>query len=991
MKYNRYGWSSFDRLETICDIETGEALRFSYNESHKVTMVEYGRGEETSSTPCGCDVCSSTGDAPSAVLNFVAERATYIGYKNDILLYKGSNEAIVSSDDVNISHFFNRFGELMLCMEKTSDGYKHLGKIPGESLPLAAGGTPMPENINTRPTHYFNTNADVTNFNSAKKTINDYIKDTTTSCSNYVVTFYLKLHNSNYQDLLQKATVTFSTVSAPNSFVVASAYYDACTLNAWQFVRIPIAIGSGNTLESLKLEVNNADFSVSDVRICAAPHTRLMLVNNSGTQTDIDDVSSLTYIAGGQTKSLVYGSKIFMTESDLLLTCISKFRNPGSFTLTHNNGRIQIGGVSSAYFTAGGSQFDIAPVSTNRAPYCVETTSKDGVVTTHDYNCIVLDGLGGTYNDVVQHYTAGPNSQIVAETNLAGQTTKVTDEYGVETKYSYDGYGNLETTTVKGTGGDEITSSVAPASYTYAGLLDTVTRGGVKHQYQYDAYGEELTAIEARDAGTNALLATHAFEHKPLGKGRELSCTVTTKDQNGAAYNTYKTIVVPATGETAYAYEDKRTNHPYGMYNSAILMKIAPQKCMVSIAEKPTTESLNKYGLTTKVEKPSLTTYGFSRQWPAGDSADTLWESPFCHPVTRISGGGEEYNFVYDDEARLTKYSQSGNTLEVEMNGSTYECKAWGRPTNTTVAYDSAKTFNPRIASTTRNSSNLNMTHYTYDQFGGLKTKSGSVLGEILNNDTNAKELSREIYGPFATQPSTPTHKSIADYAGDKINSVQNSFQYAGYTGSYTVGYTYDAFGRIKTETHGKFGTTKSFTYNPDGTIETGLSVTGIMYDIYGFISYKNNGADPFAWTNNHLTGHKNVSNTYDFFGRRKSKTYGGVTTDFAWDGGKLVAETSGSGYNAPVTSYFYDLEGVCRIESGNEWCELGRDALGNVSIVSTKKLYPDDVFHIAYDFKGSFKVYNSQGTDVTSGTAHRICPFLWKGYYYDYDMGLYW
>ncbi|MCL2751722.1 MAG: hypothetical protein FWE62_03085, partial [Firmicutes bacterium] len=40
---------------------------------------------------------------------------------------------------------------------------------------------------------------------------------------------------------------------------------------------------------------------------------------------------------------------------------------------------------------------------------------------------------------------------------------------------------------------------------------------------------------------------------------------------------------------------------------------------------------------------------------------------------------------------------------------------------------------------------------------------------------------------------------------------------------------------------------------------------------------------------------------------------------------------------------------------------------------------------------KGSFKVYNSQGTDVTSGTAHRICPFLWKGYYYDYDMGLYW
>lgn len=571
-----------------------------------------------------------------------------------------------------------------------------------------------------------------------------------------------------------------------------------------------------------------------------------------------------------------------------------------------------------------------------------------------------IAAAGESGNSIQPVYEYYPNGSIKKST--------VSDEYGVKTVYDYLSNGNLWKTTITGAQGGTIGSERLYYSnngllwkeisegietvYTYTSsstpLLNTVTRGNLQHVYEYDDYGEELKAISAYDSGT--LKAKHELTAS-FNNGVS-HITVTVKDGIGNVFKTYET----SANNYASAGTDK--------YNH---------------------------------------TGGGKRQWPKDDSRraywdkayknnswTNLWESQFGWPVTQISGNGEEYNFWYDDEVSLFDYSQkngNNNVLSVfkyfQSDDDVYQ--AWNDNDGVvyTKTYDSGKQ-NPRFNRTTVAGKEI---FYYYDQFGALEEKNrDGFIYEILNNDRAQKKLSREI---IFGKPAAYKYKSEVNCQSGKPDNIV-------YTkdgkADYTVGYTYDALGRILTENHPKMGN-KTYTYNPDGTVKTinNAPPPQYPYNANGFMTSK--GPYALTWTNNYLTGYKSVNNTYDFYGRRKSKTYNNATTEYAWDGGKLVAERPAGSNYYNIIYYIYDAEGISRIYNRfntNINYFTCKDALGNTSVIYNTN--SGARYQFVYDFNGNFKVYNSAGSDVTASAKaqYSVCPFLWKGYYYDYDMGLY-
>ena len=228
---------------------------------------------------------------------------------------------------------------------------------------------------------------------------------------------------------------------------------------------------------------------------------------------------------------------------------------------------------------------------------------------------------------------------------------------------------------------------------------------------------------------------------------------------------------------------------------------------------------------------------------------------------------------------------------------------------------------------------------------------------------------------------------------------------YDGETSTKVRSYTYDKSNRLKTETAN--GYTLEYAYNKDGTLcsETGGGVvkaysyengrvtgyiksgdiarTEFEYDNYGnCIQYCKTpfSSTEIEWERGNLL--KKIRNTeyeYNSSGLRFRKKTGSETTEYYYDGTKLLGENR----NGEVIRYIYDSEGIIGFFAPTNAYPyfFVKDARNNVIAVLDED---KEVAAYEYDAWGSCKVVKD-----TDGIG-TLNPIRWKSQYYDSDSGFY-
>ena len=181
--------------------------------------------------------------------------------------------------------------------------------------------------------------------------------------------------------------------------------------------------------------------------------------------------------------------------------------------------------------------------------------------------------------------------------------------------------------------------------------------------------------------------------------------------------------------------------------------------------------------------------------------------------------------------------------------------------------------------------------------------------------------------------------------------------------------YFYDLRGRLAKISSGSDGTGTQTLYT---------------YDNYG--NRISDGNRSYTWTRGRLLASAgSATYTYDHNGIRSKKVYGGKTTEYLYDGGKLLHESGGDS----TITYFYDVEGINAASIDEQYLIVVTDLDGSVRYIAGS--VGQIIAQYKYDAYGRCKVYKQDNTEDTdmSSLGNRF-PLRWKGYYYDRETGLY-
>ena len=205
------------------------------------------------------------------------------------------------------------------------------------------------------------------------------------------------------------------------------------------------------------------------------------------------------------------------------------------------------------------------------------------------------------------------------------------------------------------------------------------------------------------------------------------------------------------------------------------------------------------------------------------------------------------------------------------------------------------------------------------------------------------------------------TYTYAVGYAGARITDVTDNG-----IGKY---YFYDLRGRLAKISSASDGTGTQTLYT---------------YDNYG--NRISDGNRSYTWTRGRLLASAgSATYTYDHNGIRSKKVSGGKTTEYLYDGGKLLHESGGDN----TITYFYDVEGINAASIDEQYLIVVTDLDGSVRYIAGS--VGQIIAQYKYDAYGRCKVYKQDNTEDTdmSSLGNRF-PLRWKGYYYDRETGLY-
>jgi RHS repeat-associated protein len=424
--------------------------------------------------------------------------------------------------------------------------------------------------------------------------------------------------------------------------------------------------------------------------------------------------------------------------------------------------------------------------------------------------------------------------------SLAGRLLEVEDPLGHTTTYSYDTAGRLATVTdpngkattytydAAGRRGSETTPTGATTIYAYnaAGWVTKVTdpSGGVTTT-TYDKAGH-VQQVTSPTGGVRKFTYDKAGR---LTKGTDANGAVTTYGYDGRGNLTRRTNPNLVQETWGYSKDDQTLSYTDGL-------------------GRRTTFGYDKAGRRTRTADPS----GRSTVL-AYDKAGQL--------RSRTYGDGTKVSFTYDAVGRLASmtdptgvttytYDAAGNATKVAGPGGRvveYAYDLAGRRTR--ITYPDASTATS-----------------SYDAAGRLATVTHSTAGSAsFAHDADGRLLSEQLPGG-----TTRTYSYT--------NGRMTGFQEAGSPNARSTTLTYDAAGRVSTETTG--GVTRRFTYDAAGQL--------LRAQV-------------------EAAGGEDLQYTYDKVGNRLTQTRNGSQRTYAYDAANQLTSSSLGG---ATTTYTHDAAG---------------------------------------------------------------------------------
>lgn len=524
-----------------------------------------------------------------------------------------------------------------------------------------------------------------------------------------------------------------------------------------------------------------------------------------------------------------------------------------------------------------------------------------------------------------------------------GLTNSVTDPKGNKTSYVYDSNDySLKTVSAQSSAG------TIQNSYDYdeANRLSSIAHNGFAYNFFYDAFGQ-ATGVKV---GSQNLI-THSYA---TGNGNLLSSTYGNGYKIGYGYDAFDRMTsISKNGAAAYQYDyDARGNLARVTDSTNSTSKVT--ELFYDVGDRLIRKSFGndteiKYSYDN-MDRAVGQSYRFAGQTRG---ASFIYKEDNRKDKTKLLSGGE-MGFDYDTLNRIgtTKLlpKAGGPTLQTQVD---FVNLSGHRTTTLTDTYTNSKLVG------TANSV-LSKFQYTYDDNGNIATV----------KDAQDK---------------------VTTYSYDQLNQlIRADDQKAGVSTTYS----YDVGGNITfvktyaytTGTLGSPTNTVSYSYNNSNWKDLLTSYGGqnITYDQIGNPLTYRDGMQ-FTWEGRQLKtstlNGKETSYIYNSDGIRTSKTVNGVTTSYLVDGSTILAQQSGN----EVLWFMYDSDGSRVGFTHNDTAYYyTKNAQGDVTGIVDSDA--NTVVEYTYDAWG--KLLSTTGSKA--GTIGKLNPFLYRGYYYDAETGLF-
>ena len=546
-----------------------------------------------------------------------------------------------------------------------------------------------------------------------------------------------------------------------------------------------------------------------------------------------------------------------------------------------------------------------------------------------------------------------PDGRSVGYAYTNGRLTGVTDVLGHTTSYSYDSGGRLATET------DPLGHTAVSNVYDGSGRVSQQTDAtGHTTSFAWNASTQTATATDPRGNSWKDVYQNNVLIKRidALGNTTQFgydialdTTSVTAPDgaQTTLAYDVrgnLATATAPASlgAQRTFSYNSgndvtattdargKTTNYTYdGSGNLTLASQLGQTIAQTTYnsAGQPVT-STDGRGDTTSYAYDSAGNL-ISATDAAGDVTTYTYDAAGrrtsrVDPLGNVSGANPDdhkWTYTYDGEGHLlTETDPLGKTTTHSYDAAGNEISVTdARNHTTTYAYDAAN----RLTSMTAPGGGV--TSYTYDTAGNQLTVTDA------NNHTTTSTYDADNRLISVTKPSGAKATYAYDTKGNLIKRVDPRGNASGANpDDYATSYTYDAAGRVLTETD-PLGHTTTYTYDAVGNRtsvkDANNHTTTYTYDSRGRLASETSptggtrsnsydGAGNLATTtdpNNRTTGY-----SYDAANRRTSETTpSGSTTTYTYDrDGNLTTivdprgNVSGANPADHATTQTYDADG---------------------------------------------------------------------------------
>ncbi len=574
----------------------------------------------------------------------------------------------------------------------------------------------------------------------------------------------------------------------------------------------------------------------------------------------------------------------------------------------------------------------------------VDMYTNKGICYTYRYGRLA-SVIPATYSTSTGTYTSVSNAERVRYSYTSFDRLYKATTASTEYVFTYDSFGNQESVTA----GD---NTLATYEYNdYNGKINKIIYGnGLVVEYFYNNLENLEKVCYTYNSGTEDETTVIAYEYEYTS--------------NGALYK-FRDLINGET--TVYQYDNNGKLITAIEYADNGDATIADSEYEVKYHKKLSYN--NKGELHTAYYYLDYTSSGVKYSANFGKS----YSYDFDGKLSKEYVSNKTISYTYDDFGRLVgvQFANSSlNSTDAFSYNDTYTYRSFG--TDSTDALIGSHTHTVNGGSTTYT--------YTYDSNGNISTVNYRTNSNTPEPDIEYiyDDLGQLIGAIYETQEGVfESYSYTYDDAGNIIRA--SMYNYSG-TEYYDFGYS--AF-------------VKNYTYSTSdwGDLLVAFNGNAITYDEIGNPLSYYNGAT-FGWTGRRLTSAAYNGSTYAFTyddnGVRQSKTKNGVVTTYYYDGNKLVAEVTGN----EIVVYLYDATGSpIGMRYRNDtyakdvWDIYWFDKNLQGDVVGVYNSTGIQLVSYSYDPWGKVYISYSSGGASTSAAKNSL---MYRGYYYDKDLGLY-